>query len=148
MKTILGLLMMAVSVGAYGQLVKCIGNDGKVEYASQCPPGTKEVKTGIKNVPSAAPAPSQQKSLAESEAEFRKRQMEQQAASNKQAEEAKEAENRKVNCDIARSSLQALESGQRIFKTDPNTGERIYFDDNERARAVTDARRSVDSWCK
>ena len=70
--------MLAV-VPAYGQMLKCVGKDGKVEYASQCPPGSKESQTGIKNnpgspTPSAAP---KQKSMAEREAEFKKRQAEQ-----------------------------------------------------------------------
>jgi len=75
-KFVIALLIMLAPVAAHGQLLKCVGTDGKVEYASQCPPDTREIQTGIRNVPSAAPPAAAQKSLAEREADFRKRQTE------------------------------------------------------------------------
>ena len=48
MKTILALMMMLLSATAYGQLVKCVSKDGKVEYARDCQPGSTEHKTGIR----------------------------------------------------------------------------------------------------
>ncbi len=54
-KTILALVMIALPMGAYGQLVKCVAKDGKVEYARDCPAGTTEQKTGIKRRPGHVP---------------------------------------------------------------------------------------------
>ena len=152
MKAIIAiLLMLAPILMVHAQLVKCVGKDGKVEYAAQCPTGTKEQQTGIKSTkegPKTDPKAAQKSSVAEREAEFRKRQTEKQAAETKKAEEAKDIEARKINCDNARAHLAGLEAGERVVKIDPATGERSYLDDNERKKAVAQARASVDGWCK
>ena len=151
MKYVIALIVMLAPLAASAQLLKCVGKDGKVEYAAQCPTGTKEQQTGIRNTKQGpttdAKAPAQ-KSTAEKEADFRKRQTDQQAAATKKEEDAKDAEARKQNCANARETLASLETGQRISRTDPATGERSYLDDTERAKATTEARRSVDGWCK
>lgn len=152
MKFIIALFLTLAPLAAHAQqLVKCVGKDGKVEYAAQCPTGIKEQQTGIRNTkegPTSDTKAPGQKSTAEKEADFRKRQTEQQAAAAKKEESAKDAEDRKQNCANAREHLAALDSGQRIVRTDPATGERSYLDDNERNKATAEARRSVDGWCK
>ena len=148
MKIILGLLMMLASVAAHGQLLKCVGKDGRVEYASLCPPGTKEMQTGIKNVPSAAPAPAQQKSLAEREADFRKRQLEQGEARKKNEEKTAETAQKRQACESAQDYLKALQEGQRITRTDRKTGERIYLEDAADSSEGAKAERVVNQNCK
>ncbi len=153
MKFIIACALMLVPLAVHAQqLVKCVGKDGKVEYiAGQCPTGVKEQQTGIRNTKegpksdSKAPA---QKSTAEKDADFKKRQTDQQAAATKKDEDAKDTETRKANCDNSRAHLAALESGERVVRNDPVTGERSYLDDKDRAKAVAEARRSVDGWCK
>jgi hypothetical protein len=143
--------MMLAPLAAHAQLVKCVGKDGKVEYAVQCPTGVQEQQTGIRNTkegPTSSTKAAPQKSAAESEAEFRKRQTDQQTAATKKDEDAKDAEARKANCENSRAHLAALDSGERVVRNDPVTGERSYLDDNERKKAVIEARRSVDGWCK
>lgn len=150
MKFVIALIVMLAPLAAHAQLLKCIGKDGKVEYASVCPSGAKEEQTGIRSTKQ-GPTDSKdsaQKSIAEKEADFRKRQTEQQQAATKKEEDAKDAEARKQNCANAREHLAALESGQRIVKNDPNTGERSYLDDAERAKVTAEAKRSVEGWCK
>ncbi len=73
MKFIIALFLVLAPFAANGQMLKCVSKDGKVEYASQCPDGTKEIQTGIKNTPgqSASKNAPQQKTLAEREADFR-----------------------------------------------------------------------------
>lgn len=151
MKAIIAFVLLFAPLSGYAQLLKCVGKDGKVEYAAQCPGGTKEQQTGIKSTkegPSGKAASASQKSLAELDAEFRKRQTDQQAAANKKAEEAKDAEARKVNCDNARAHLASLESGERIHLVDPDTKERSYLDDAGRKKAIAQAKHSVEGWCK
>ena len=151
MKIIIACVMMLAPLAVHAQLVKCVGKDGKVEYAVQCPTGVKEQQTGIRNTkegPASSSKAPAQKSTAEREADFRKRQTDQQATATKKEEESKDAEARKANCENARSHLAALDSGQRIVRNDPVTGERSYLDDKEREKAVVEARRSVDGWCK
>jgi hypothetical protein len=150
-KFVIALIVMLAPLAVQAQLLKCVGKDGKVEYAIQCPSGSKEQQTGIHNTkqgPTSDSKASPQKSTAEKEADFRKRQTDQQAAATKKDEDTKDAEARKQNCENAHAHLSALESGQRIVKYDPTTGERSYLDDAERAKATAEAKNSVSGWCK
>jgi hypothetical protein len=150
-KFLIALIVLLAPLAAQAQLLKCVGKDGKVEYAANCPSGSKEQQTGIRNTksgPTSDAKASPQKSMAEKEADFRKRQTDQQAAATKKEEDAKDAEARKQNCANAREHLAALESGQRIVRTDPNTGERSYVEDSERGKLTAEAKSSVAGWCK
>ena len=148
MKFVIALLIMLAPVAAHAQLLKCVGTDGKVEYASQCPPDTREIQTGIRNVPSAAPPAAAQKSLAEREADFRKRQTEGAEALQKDEKNAAATAEQRYACDNARSYLKARQEGQRITRTDPKTGERVYLDDSEYASETARAQRAVSELCK
>jgi len=146
----IGLIMMLLmSVAAHAQLLKCIGKDGRVEYASQCPPGTKAQDTGIRSAPAAAPsgAAPQQKSVAERDAEFRKRQMEKQEAEAKEAKRTAEDTQRKRACEDARAYLKGLEARNRIVKTDPKTGERVFLEEADYASEIAAAQRSIQANC-
>ena len=158
MKFIIALFVTLVPLAAHAQMLKCVGKDGKVEYASQCPAGTKQLQTGIRNTPGATPAPSatkdkgkdagKPKSMAEQEADFKKRKGEQAEAEAKEQKEAAEAAQRKRACEDARSYLAGLESGARITRNDPKTGERTFLEDSARAQEVERARQSVQANCK
>ena len=150
MKTILALVMMLLSAAAYGQLVKCVSKDGKVEYARDCPAGSTEHPTGIRGStpgPSSGAAP-QQKSLAERDAAFRKRQIEQQESEQKDAKSSAEAAQRKEACDNAQTYLRNLEGGLRITRTDPRTGERVFLEDPQRDAEIVKARAKAEQNCK
>lgn len=141
-------LLMILPLAAHGQLLKCISPDGKVEYASECPAGAKEVQTGIRNAPSASPSPPQQKSIAEREADFRKRQIEGAEASQKDEKKAAENQERQAACEQARTYLKSLQVGNRISRVDPKTGERVFLEDPDRPAEIARAQRSVDGNCK
>jgi hypothetical protein len=144
-------MMMALSAAAHGQLVKCVSKDGKVEYARDCPVGSTEHQTGIRSSTgggASASTATQQKSTAERDADFKKRQIEQQEAGQKDAKQSAEATQRKAACDSAQSYLRSLEGGMRITRTDPRTGERIFLDDPERAAEMTKARSRISENCK
>ncbi len=148
MKTFLVLLTLALApVIAQAQILKCVGAGGRVEFASACPPGTKAESTGIRNKPAAASS-GPQKSLAERDAEFRKRRTEQQEAAKKADEKAQENADRSQNCDSAQAYLRSLQTGQRIVKNDPKTGERVFLEDADRAAEEARAQRAVDANCK
>ena len=147
MKIIPGLLMILAPFAVQGQMLKCVGKDGKVEYASQCPAGTKETQTGIKNVPSSAPAAAP-KSVAERDADFRKRQSEKGEAIKKEDEKSAETEQKKQNCDSAQAHLRSLQAGNRIATTDPKTNERVFLEDADRPAEIARAQRSADQNCK
>jgi hypothetical protein len=150
-----GPLLLAVSMlaatiaapAAHAQVNKCLDASGKVVgYGSQCPPGTRQETTGIRNAPS-APA-SSSRSIAEQEAEFRKRQIEKQDAEAKAEKSAARREERTRACDSARSYFKTLQSGMRVARTDPNTGERVFLGDGDRAREMATAQRAVDANCR
>lgn len=151
--------MLLASTAAHGQLMKCIGKDGRVEYANQCPAGSKEQATGIRSG-SASPStpsdsaepqkgkPEAQKSLAERDAEFRKRRIEKQEAEAKNAKKTAEDEQRKRACDDARAYLKNLEARNRVVKFDPKTGERVYLEEAQYASETAAAQRSIEANCK
>ena len=147
MKIILGLLMTLAPFAAQGQMLKCVDKDGKAEFASHCPPGTKEMQTGIRNNPSSAPAPAQ-KSVAERDADFKKRASEKSEALKKEEEKSAGAEQKKQNCDNAQTYLRSLQGGNRITMTDPKTNERVFLEDADRPAEIARAQRTVDQNCK
>lgn len=148
MKTLLAILAAAtLPLTAHAQIMKCVGAGGRVEFAAACPPGTKAESTGIRNNPGSAAA-TPQKSLTERDADFRKRKLEQQETAKKSEEKGQETADLKQNCETAQSYLRSLQSGTRIGKTDPQTGERVFLEDSERASEMARAQRAADSSCK
>jgi hypothetical protein len=151
-KAAIALIMLLAPFAAQGQLLKCVGPDGRVEYATECQPGAKEVQTGIRSTregPSSSGAASpQQKSAAEQEAEFRKRQLEGAEAQKKEEAKATELAQNRENCERARIYLQSLQDGHRIAQIDPKTGERVFLDDPDRPAEIARAQKAADSWCK
>lgn len=152
MRIAIALLVFLAPFAAHAQLMKCVGSDGRVEYASECPPGTKGQQTGIqtsKEGPSSSGATGgQQKSAAEREADFRKRQTE--GAESRQKAEAKATEvaQRREACERSQAYLRGLQEGQRISRIDPKTGERVYLEDSDRTAEIARARSVADSNCK
>lgn len=150
MKTLVAALMLVASATASAQVLKCIRPDGSVEFASVCPPGTSVQQTGIRNNPSASPvpAPAAKKSLAEQEAEFRKRRTEQNESQEKAEKEAAQTAQRKKACEDARAYLAGLQARNRVVRTDPKTGERSFLDDAGYEKEIVAAQASVAANCK
>jgi hypothetical protein len=151
-KAAIALIVLLAPFAAHGQLLKCVGKDGRVEYAAECPPDAKEVQTGIRSTrdgPTSGGASSpQQKSVAEQEAAFRKRQMEAQESRQKDDKKMTEERELRAACEQARTYLKSLQVGNRIARNDPKTGELIFLDDPDRPAEIARAQRAVDSNCK
>jgi hypothetical protein len=97
-----------------------------------------------------APAPPDApagKTLAERELEFRKRQQESREAAEKAEKEQRASAQRKENCDVARNSLRALESGEPVVMRD-SKGEAYYLDDAQRAQQIARARQAMQNNCR
>ncbi len=132
---------------AHAQVMKCMGAGGRIEFAAVCPPGTKAENTGIRNAPgatSAAPG----KSLTERDAEFRKRRMESDQAEKKSESKAVDDADRKQNCASAQAYLTNLQAGGRVGKTNPQTGERVFLEEENRAAEIVRAKKAVATNCK
>ena len=150
------------ATAAQAQIVKCIGKDGKFEFASACPSGTKQIDTGVSNKPAPAPSPAKDakaddkggdakkgpQTLAERDADFKKRQTEKSAADDKAAKSAADDERRRRACTDAQSYAKRLQERQRIVSVDPKTGERSYLSDGDYAREAAVAQQSVSENCK
>ena len=152
MKAVFALIAALVPLAAHAQLLKCVGADGRVEYATECPAGSKETQTGIRTTrdgpASTGAASPEQKSIAEQEAAFRKRQMESAEAQKKEEAKAAELAQNRDNCERARIYLSSLQEGQRISQIDPRTGERVFLEDPQRPAEIARAQQAVASNCK
>jgi hypothetical protein len=157
MKTIVAVaVMMMLPALSSAQINKCVDKSGKVVgYGNECPAGTRSEASGVKSSPAPAAAesakgaaPGPQKSLAERDAEFRKRQVEKQEADAKAAKTAAADEQNRSACEASRNYLKALQSGQRITRTDPKSGERIYLDDSEYPKETARVQQQIQANCK
>lgn len=86
-------------------------------------------------------------SLAERNADFKKRQQETAAKTAKAEEQAKLDAEKKKYCSEAKSNIGMLESGVRVSEMGPN-GERNFMSDEARAQKIKEQRESVNSMCK
>ena len=155
MKTIIAVaVVMMMPAFAFGQISKCLDKNGKVVgYGNDCPAGTRAEASGVKSTPAAPSAPSAgagtpSKSLAERDAEFRKRQIEKQEGETKAQKTAAEGAQRERACNDARANLKSLQAGNRITRVDPKTGERNYLSDSEYAPEIARTQQLIQSNCK
>lgn len=109
---------------------------------SQTVPALPEIATsGIGLAKDKAPM-----TVAEKNAAFQKRKMEQAEKEKKTADEAKLASDKAKNCDQAHAYHRTLQSGTRLARTDKN-GERYFLNDAQRAQETQEAKRMLDE-CK
>jgi hypothetical protein len=79
--------------------------------------------------------------------EARRKQLEQQEAAKRKADEALAAQQRARNCERAVAQLRTLDSGQRISRINAQ-GEREFLDDPTRAQEANLARQQIDANCR
>ena len=144
-----------LGAAAHAQQFKWIDENGRVQYGDNPPPGVKATRLKAPTGPAAQPATKDGAAKgaskgpltpAEQEQAFRKRQLEEAKARDKDDKARQEANSKTESCTRAQESLRTLESGQRIARTDAN-GERFFLDDDARAKEAASARDSVKQWC-
>ena len=153
-KALLCAVGIAFAATALAQQYRWVDKDGKVGYGDTPPPGAQATPlrppVAAPAAP-AAPAPAAKKDGSTTdlspEAAFRKRQQERQEKEEKSAKERTDAEAKRVNCEASQASLRSLQSGQRISSTNA-AGERVFIDDEERAKEIERTQRAVSDWCK
>lgn len=146
--TALALVLLATATMA-GEIYTWKDAGGKVHYSDSPPPGVdaRKMSVGTSSVAPEGSAADQRRSLAEKDADFRKRKAEAEKALAKADKDKAQAEQRAKGCQNARNQLRALEeSGQRVFRYN-DKGERSYLDDKEREAASQDARKAVQDLC-
>lgn len=118
---------------------RIVKDTGKVDHAGALTPTAAMATTATAK--DAAPM-----TIAEKNAAFQKRKMEQAEKDKKAADEQKLAADKAKNCDQTRAYNRTLQSGVRLARTDQN-GERYYLSDAQRAQEAQDARHILDE-CK
>jgi len=91
--------------------------------------------------------PAAKPTLAERNADFKKRQQETAQKNAKAEEQAKLDAEKKKYCADAKSNIGMLESGVRVSEMGPN-GERSFMSDEARAQKIKEQRESVSNICK
>lgn len=131
---------------ANAQIYQWKDANGKTVISDKPPVGNvrDERKIDAKAPPASA---LQQKSVADQEMDFRKRQQETQDKSEKAKKEENAAAEKKDNCERTRRNLEMLESGERLALRDEN-GERTFIDDSQRQKEIAKARQTLESSCK
>jgi hypothetical protein len=140
-------LALAFAAAAAAQQFKWTDQNGKVQYGDVPPPGVKA--TRLKPPPAgSAPAPAAKKSdkALSPEAAYRKRQEDAQKEREKETQSEQQAAAKRDNCARAQESLRALESGQRISRTDAK-GERYFLEDADVAKETARARQLAQESC-
>lgn len=149
-RLLMGCAALLVTQAATSQIMECVDAKGTKSIAQFCPPGTVKENKLMKGGTSASGsgAATGSKSLAERDAEFKKRSLERQEAEAKADKEKSESKDADRNCDSARAQLKQLQDGQRISRMDPNTGERAFLEDRDRPAEIERAQKAADGWCK
>lgn len=159
MRKILLILALSVASGAVQAQIKCWNEGGRRVCGDTPPPGAKVTTLRGPASGQAEPAPAAAAkdgakaakkgplTPAEQEQEYRKRQDESAKASAKAAEEKRNAEAKKANCAQARQALVELESGLRISRINPTTGERYFLEESQIAQEAGKAREAIRSAC-
>jgi type IV secretory pathway VirB10-like protein len=157
----LGCVLMACSALAHAQYV-WLDEKGSKQFSDRPPPSSVPAKRILK-APGAAPhvnvsvsapadaadenAPAKEKkaapTLAERNADFRKRQTEQAEQEHKSDDDARRKADLASNCKGARHNQQTLASGVRIGVAGKD-GERAYMSDEERAQQTKNVKRILE----
>lgn len=143
----LAIIALFAANAAHAQIYQWKDESGKTFLSDKPPPGQVRVQRKIASE-SAAPASSgaTQKSLADRDLEYRKRQKESRESAKKSDTEQTAADDKRENCENARRRLQALESGERISMRD-DKGERYFIEDAQRDQEIARVRQAVQSNC-
>lgn len=140
-----GALIVVAAVSAYGQTYRWVDKDGKVRYGDTPPAGAKSKALGSPASGAAAGTAAQPPAKAAEKGAAAKE--DPREAAEKAEREKKEAAMARDYCNFARQQLAALESGQRISRTDAK-GERYFLDDAQRNQETAKFKESESQWCK
>jgi hypothetical protein len=145
------LTTLLASLGVSAQVYEYKDASGRTVYTDQPPAGAAVKSRTVSRDAAGEPAPTTAapvpKSAVDREMEFRKRQKEAQEQSAKSEKEAADKAARAEACKGARQHLQLLESGERLATRD-SAGERVYIDDDQRAKDIERTRKQVSELCR
>ncbi len=138
--------LLCIVAAAQAQIYKWQDQNNRTVISDRPPTGVvrKPLTIETEAPPAAADAG---KTMADREMDFRKRQKESVERNEKAEKEQRLTAQRQEDCDAARRSLQAMESGERVAMRDAR-GERYFLDDSQRQQEIARIRQTVQSNCK
>jgi hypothetical protein len=163
MKNFMLFILMMFCINAFADVIKWVDEKGRVHYSDQPPPSSAKSKiigSTSKTKSSAETSDATEsgnaaessesgepKSIAEREAELRKKQKSDKEAADKAAQvQANKAANQE-NCNQAQLTLKTLQADIRIKEVDAN-GEHVYLDDEQRQQRIAKTQQDISRLCK
>lgn len=142
----LAAVVVLAATAANAEIYQWKDKNGKTIISDKPPTENVVEQKKIASDPSTAGAATQ-KTTADRDLEFRKRQKESQENAEKAQKEQAAATEKQENCVNARRSLATLESGERVSLRD-DKGERYFMDDAQREQEIAKTRQAVEANCK
>lgn len=138
--------VLLATTAVHAQIYQWKDGNGKTVISDK-PPGA-NVRS-LRKIDAEAPAETAagQKTMADREMDFRKRQQETQEKAAQAQKEQQAAADKKDNCEKARRYLASLESGERIALRD-DRGERYFMEDAQRQQEIAKTRQTAQESCK
>ncbi len=147
MKRILfGVAVFLAISAADAQIYQWKDDNGKTVISDKPPSGPVKEQRKIETESTGGIATGQ-KTIADRDLDFRKRQKEAQDNAEKAKKQQTAAADKAENCANARRQLTTLESGERISMRD-DKGERYYLDDAQRQQEIVRTRQIVAQSCQ
>lgn len=140
----LAVAVLLAASAANAQIYQWKDENGKTVISDKPPTGNAQLQ---KTTPGEAAERPAQKSLAERDLEYRKRQKESRDQADKKQQEETMARRSKEACEQNRRYLKTLESGERVVQRD-DKGERIFLEDAQREQEMSKTRQLIQETCK
>jgi cytoskeletal protein RodZ len=163
MKNFMLVILMMFCINAFAESYKWVDENNRVHYSDEPPPSSAKSKqlvstskakssaeTSDSTDSSNATEPSESgepKTIAEHEAELRKKQKADKEAAVKAAQSKANKEANKENCTQAQLTLNALQADMRIMEVDAK-GEHVYLDDEQRQQRIEKTKKDISRLCK
>lgn len=123
-------LVSLITFDARAQVLECIDSQGRKEFASICPAGTKSQKE-LRGKEPASEAP--QQDWQAQERAFQERRLQREQADSDAEKRQKQQQASERRCASVQRAMDQLQSGRRLRWVDKSTGERIVMTDAEHA---------------
>ena len=141
----LAIAVLLAATVANAEIYQWKDKNGKIVYSDIPPVGNVSDQKTISS--DSANSTTAQKTAADREMEFRKRQKASQENSEKTQKDQASTVEKQENCANARRYLATLESGERVALRD-DKGERYFMDDAQRVQETAKAKQALQTNCQ
>jgi len=163
MKNFMLVILMMFCINAFAEVNKWVDENNRVHYSDQPPPSsakskqlgsTSKAKTSAETSDATESSNATEssesgepKTIAEREAELKKKQKADKEAAEKAAQVKANKEANQDNCTQAQLSLKTLQADMRIMELDAK-GERVYLDNEQRQQRIAKTQQDISRLCK